>query len=124
MKKLYWSRVREEIYYKGKVYQYTYDSHMIYADNISTSIQEVKDFDEFAGFHSKRYIAEETDKISLLTDDLNDHTFKREFFEKVVVTTYINPIPEWYSFSKVMQELNYKDFVEFAKDNSLVIRGT
>jgi hypothetical protein len=59
-----------------------------------------------------------------LTDDLNDHTFKREFFEKVVVTTYINPIPEWYSFSKVMQELNYKDFVEFAKDNSLVIRGT
>ena len=123
MKKLYWSRVQEEIYYKGKVYKYTYDAHMIYTDNVSTSIQEIEDFEDFCGLHNLKDVAEETGKITLWTDDLNDHTFKEKDFEKVVVTTYINPIPEWYSFAKVMNELNYKDFIDFVKDNEIVLGG-
>lgn len=123
MKKLYWSKVQEEIYYKGKVYKYTHDARMIYADNISTSIQEIEDFEDFAGLHNLRGVAEETGKITLWMDDLSDRTIKEKDFEKVIVTTYINPIPDSYSFSKVMNELNYKDFIDFVKDNEIVLGG-
>ncbi len=123
MKQLYWSRVQEEIHYKGKKYTYTYDARMIYADNASTSTQEIENFEDFAGCHNLKGYAEETGKIKLIIDDLSDHTFKKEYFEKVVVTTDITPIPKWYAFSRIMNELNYKDFIEFVKDNGLTIRG-
>lgn len=121
MKKLYWSKTQEEIYYKGKMYKYTHGAYMIYADTISTSIQEIEDFEDFAGLHKLRGVAEETGKIILWMDDLTDRTFKEKDFEKVIVTTYINPVPETYSFSKIMNELRYQDFIDFCKDNGVAI---
>ena len=121
MKKLYWSKVRETIFYKGKTYEYTHYTHMIYADDVSTSTKTIEDFEEFSALHNLRSIAEEKGKITICMDDFCDRTLKKAYFEKVIVTTYIFPIPDCYDFSRIMKELNYKDFIEFVKDNGLTI---
>lgn len=123
MKQLYWSRVQEAIFYKGRVYKDTHYAHMIYADNIATSTQTIKDFEEFAALHDLRDTAEQTGKITIFTDDFCEHTLKKKYFEAVIITTYIYPVQKYQDFSKIMKELNYKDFIEFVKDNGLTIGG-
>lgn len=123
MKQLYWSKVQEAIFYKDRAYGYTYHTKMIYADNVSTSSKSIKDFEEFAACHHLRDTAEQKGKITIFTDDCCDHTLKKEYFHGVVITTFITPVSEDYDFSRIMQELNYKDFIEFVKDNGLTIGG-
>lgn len=123
MKQLYWSRKKERIFYKNKEYEYTRYAHMIYADNVSTSHEIITSFEDFAELHKLREVAEEKGKITIFTDDSCEHTLKKEYFKEVLVTTEIIPIPDCYDFSRIMQELNYKDFIEFVKDNGLTIGG-
>lgn len=123
MKQLYWSKVQEAIFYKGRAYKYTHYAHMIYADNVSTSSKSIKDFEEFAALHDLRDAAEQKGKITIFMDDMCERTLKKEYFHGVVITTFITPVSEYYDFSSIMKELNYKDFIEFVKDNGLTIGG-
>ncbi len=123
MKQLYWKRVKEEIFYKGRAYKHTWYAHMIYADDVYTSAKTIEDFEEFADLHNLRDVAEEKGKITIFTDDACEHTLKKEYFEAVIVRTEIYPVPDCYDFSRIMKELNYKDFIEFVKDNGLTIGG-